>query len=90
MIANLGLLMCIAFVPFPTRLVAEHIRDGDARGAALAYGFTLTVTAIFFSDRLVLRGARTASAPGRLRSARRRRDLPQLPPRRPASTWPRR
>ena len=49
MIANLGLLMCIAFVPFPTRLLAEHIRESDARGAALAYGFTLTVTAIFFS-----------------------------------------
>ena len=26
--ANIGLLMCIAFVPFPTRLVAEHIRGG--------------------------------------------------------------
>jgi uncharacterized membrane protein len=49
LLANHGLLMCIAFVPFTTRLVAEHIRDDDARGAALAYGFTLTVTAIFFS-----------------------------------------
>ena len=49
MVANLGLLMCIAFVPFPTRLLAEHIREDDARDAALAYGFTLTVTAVFFS-----------------------------------------
>jgi uncharacterized membrane protein len=49
MIATLGLLMCIAFVPFPTRLVAEHVRDSSARDAALAYGFTLTITAIFFS-----------------------------------------
>ena len=49
MLANLGLLMCIAFVPFPTRLVAEHIRDDGARDAALAYGFTLTTTAVFFS-----------------------------------------
>jgi uncharacterized membrane protein len=49
MLANLGLLMCIAFVPFPTRLVAEHVRDSEARSAALAYGFTLTVTAIFFT-----------------------------------------
>jgi TMEM175 potassium channel family protein len=49
MIANLGLLMCIAFVPFPTRLVAEHVRDSGARDAALAYGFTLTITAVFFS-----------------------------------------
>jgi uncharacterized membrane protein len=48
-IANLGLLMCIAFVPFPTRLLADDIRHAGARDAALAYGFTMTVTAIFFS-----------------------------------------
>jgi uncharacterized membrane protein len=48
-VATLGLLMCIAFVPFPTRLVAEHVRDSTARDAALAYGFTLTTTAVFFS-----------------------------------------
>jgi uncharacterized membrane protein len=48
-VATLGLLMCIAFVPFPTRLVAEHVRDSTARDAALAYGFTLTTTGIFFS-----------------------------------------
>jgi uncharacterized membrane protein len=48
LLANLGLLMCIAFVPFPTRLVAEHVRDSSAREAALAYGFTLTTTACFF------------------------------------------
>ena len=46
---NLGLLMCIAFVPFPTRLVAEFIRSGHERQtAALAYGITLTITAVFF------------------------------------------
>jgi uncharacterized membrane protein len=49
LLANVGLLMCIAFVPFPTRLVAEHIRDDGARSAALAYGFTMTTTAVFFS-----------------------------------------
>ena len=49
LLANLGLLMCIAFVPFPTRLVAEHIRGAGAESAALAYGFTLTATAIFFN-----------------------------------------
>ena len=49
LVANLGLLMCIAFVPFPTNLVAEHIRHDGARQAALAYGFTLTVTAVFFN-----------------------------------------
>jgi TMEM175 potassium channel family protein len=49
LLANLGLLMCIAFVPFPTRLIAENIRGDGAESAALAYGFTLTVTAIFFN-----------------------------------------
>ncbi|MGE5273036.1 MAG: TMEM175 family protein [Verrucomicrobiota bacterium] len=49
LLANLGLLMCIAFVPFPTRLLAEHIRGAGAESAALAYGFTLTATAIFFN-----------------------------------------
>jgi uncharacterized membrane protein len=49
LMANLGLLMCIAFVPFPTRLLAEHIRGAGAESAALAYGFTLTVTAVFFN-----------------------------------------
>jgi uncharacterized membrane protein len=47
--ANIGLLMCIAFVPFPTRLVAEHIRGSGARDAALVYGFTMVATAIMFN-----------------------------------------
>jgi uncharacterized membrane protein len=42
-------LMCVAFIPFPTRLVAEHVRHDGARAAALAYGFTLTVTAVLFN-----------------------------------------
>src|SRR5919206_4913340 len=41
--------MCIAFVPFPTRLVAEHIRGDGAETAALTYGFTMVATAIMFS-----------------------------------------
>jgi uncharacterized membrane protein len=49
MVATIGLLMCIAFVPFPTRLLAEHVRDSSARDAALAYGFTMTTTAVFFN-----------------------------------------
>jgi uncharacterized membrane protein len=49
LLATVGLLMCIAFVPFPTRLAAEHVRESTARDAALAYGFTLTTTAFFFS-----------------------------------------
>jgi TMEM175 potassium channel family protein len=49
LLATVGLLLCIAFVPFPTRLVAEHIRGEGARDAALAYGFTMVATAIMFS-----------------------------------------
>jgi uncharacterized membrane protein len=46
---NVGLLMCIAFVPFPTRLVAENIRGDGGEAATLTYGLTLTITAVFFS-----------------------------------------
>ena len=46
---NVGLLACIAFVPFPTRLVAEHLRDDGVRAAAITYGLTMTATAIFFA-----------------------------------------
>jgi uncharacterized membrane protein len=45
---NLGLLGCIAFVPFPTRILAEFVRTDDGRAAALLYGITLVVTSIFF------------------------------------------
>jgi uncharacterized membrane protein len=46
---NILLLMLIAFVPFPTRVVAEFIRSGDdRRAAALLYGITMTMTAILF------------------------------------------
>jgi uncharacterized membrane protein len=45
---NLFLLMAIAFVPFPTALVAEHVREEGAREALLAYGLTFTVIAVFF------------------------------------------
>jgi TMEM175 potassium channel family protein len=49
LIANIGLLLCIAFVPFPTRLVAEHVRGSGSRDAALTYGFTMVATAVMFS-----------------------------------------
>ena len=47
---NVFFLMAVAFIPFPTNLVAEHVRGGgaDARDAALAYGFTFTTMAIGF------------------------------------------
>jgi uncharacterized membrane protein len=46
---NLLLLMGIVFIPFPTALIGEHIRDGGARGAAIAYGCTEIYLSIFFS-----------------------------------------
>lgn len=45
---NIALLACIAFVPFPTRLIAEHLRDDGLRAAALTYGLTLTITSVCF------------------------------------------
>jgi uncharacterized membrane protein len=43
------LLMLIAFVPFPTRVVADHALSADDRkAAALLYGSTMTITAILF------------------------------------------
>jgi TMEM175 potassium channel family protein len=42
-------LMLVAFVPFPTRLVAEHLRDNGARAAAVAYGITFTLTALLYN-----------------------------------------
>ena len=42
-------LMAIAFLPFPTRLAAEHVHGEGARAAALAYGFTCTAIAVLFN-----------------------------------------
>ncbi len=46
---NVLFLLCIAFIPFPTRLLATYVRTDDGRAAAVAYGITLTATAIFFN-----------------------------------------
>jgi uncharacterized membrane protein len=45
---NLFLLMAIAFLPFPTAVYAEHLRKEGAEAAAVAYGLTFVVIAIFF------------------------------------------
>jgi uncharacterized membrane protein len=45
---TVGFLMCVGFIPFPTRLVAEHVRGSGSEAAALAYGITLTSTAVMF------------------------------------------
>src|SRR5262245_40852744 len=44
--ATIAFLACVAFLPFPTRLVAEHFRDDGLRAAALTYGLTNTAAAI--------------------------------------------
>jgi uncharacterized membrane protein len=46
---NVFLLMCVAFLPFPTRLVAENLRDrSELQPAALAYGATMVAMAICY------------------------------------------
>jgi uncharacterized membrane protein len=41
------LLLTVAFLPFPTRLIGDYIRDpGERQAAALAYSATLVVMAI--------------------------------------------
>lgn len=46
---NLLLLMCIAFLPFPTAVMAEHLTDEHERAIAVAfYCGCFTVTAVFY------------------------------------------
>jgi len=42
-------LMTVSFIPFPTRLIAENLKEHGGRVAALTYGFTLTATAVGFN-----------------------------------------
>jgi uncharacterized membrane protein len=46
---NTVLLMVVAFTPFPTRLIAEFLREAEnERTAALAYGITFVIMAVIF------------------------------------------
>jgi uncharacterized membrane protein len=49
LLINVTFLMFVAFIPFPTGVVASTLRHGDLESAALLYGATLTLTAIMFS-----------------------------------------
>jgi uncharacterized membrane protein len=49
LLQNVLFLLCVAFIPFPTRLLAEQIRMHGASTAAVTYGVTLTVTAVMFN-----------------------------------------
>ena len=44
---NVVFLMIIAFSPFPTRVLAEHLREGS-KAAAFAYGLTYTLMAVCY------------------------------------------
>ena len=46
---NVVFLMFVAFVPFPTKLVAENIHRPGLEAAALTYGSTLTLTALAYN-----------------------------------------
>ena len=47
--ANIALLGCVAFIPFPTGLVAKHFHDDGLQAAVITYGLTLTATAFCMS-----------------------------------------
>jgi uncharacterized membrane protein len=49
LLINVVFLMLVAFIPFPTGLVATHVHGGGLEPAALAYGATLTLTAVLFN-----------------------------------------
>ena len=66
---NLLLLMAVAFLPFPTKLVAEAIDSSSAeRAAVLFYGATLLVISILITA--IVRYAGVATGPNRRGGAR--------------------
>ncbi|HEX5368306.1 MAG TPA: TMEM175 family protein [Dehalococcoidia bacterium] len=50
LVLNILLLMAVSFLPFPTAVLADYLRDGNSRLAAtLLYGGTLVTTAVWFN-----------------------------------------
>jgi uncharacterized membrane protein len=49
LLLTVGFLLVVAFIPLPTRLVAEFIGKDGARAATVTYGITLTFTAAMFN-----------------------------------------
>jgi uncharacterized membrane protein len=46
---NVFFLLTVAFLPFPTRVLAGSLRGGDARAAAVLYGIASLLMAVGFS-----------------------------------------
>jgi uncharacterized membrane protein len=46
---NILFLMCVAFIPFPTALLAEYIESQERTTAVAVYNGTLALTAVFFT-----------------------------------------
>lgn len=72
-VANLFLLLCVAFLPFPTKVLGEHLQvtGDDQRVAAVFYSASFTVTAAFYNllwqtaawrNRLITAGGEAAAA----------------------------
>ncbi len=78
LLLNVFLLLCVAFIPFPTRLVAENIRTDGARAAALTYGTTLTATAVMFSGVWFYAAIGRRPHPGRCGPSHRQRHHQEL------------
>jgi uncharacterized membrane protein len=46
---NILFLMCVAFIPFPTALLADYLQGAERATAGVVYAGTLAVTAILFT-----------------------------------------